>query len=515
MHLTVRLVLEHPSLAAARPVLVAGEAGLDRRVRWIHSSEVLEIASLLQGGELLLTGGHVLVGVDRAAQERYVRELAERRVAGVAIETGSVLPAIPDAVVAAADRAGFPVIELRDVVPFVGVAESVNAELVNDSVTRMRFGGELAHALSVILGQGGGVQPILDELARRTETAVVLVDASGETLAESAPPGLPDQPSDQIAGPEGSAPGAVTSRVAVRGVLLATVAFHPRADADLELLAVSGDRAAEALTLALLRTSSPSPRDVAASELARSAHRPELAHRLTRLGAAAGFRQDVAVLALVVEGWRHGRPGLPGLDALLRRHGVVALDTGGSDMRAVVSLSDRRHAEQARRHLVAELEAWAGQQDEVVVAVGPVVAGLAELPTSMRAAVAAVGEVTPFGPGIVRDAAVTMLTDWLHGEATRATAQDFVHGQLGMVLDLGPAEASSVLETLEAYLDAGCHKTRAAQALHLRRQSLYARLDKAFSVLGGDPTGTARALPLHLALKLRHGVQTVAGSGGG
>jgi purine catabolism regulator len=104
-----------------------------------------------------------------------------------------------------------------------------------------------------------------------------------------------------------------------------------------------------------------------------------------------------------------------------------------------------------------------------------------------------------------------MLTDWLQGEDTSVAAQEFVRGQLGMVLDLGAAEGSAVLETLEAYLDAGCHKTRAADALHLRRQSLYARLDKAFAVLGGDPTGTPRALPLHLALKLRHNLQTLAG----
>jgi len=508
MLLTVRSVLDHPSLAPARPRVVAGGSGLDQRVRWIHSSEVLEIAPLLQGGELLLTGGHVLAGVDPAAQDRYVRELADRRVAGVAIETGTILPVVPDAVLRAAEETGFPVIELRDVVPFVGVAEAVNAELVNDSVTRLRFGGELAHALSVVLGEGGGVQPMLDELSRRTATAVVLVDASGETLAEAKPPAAVETR------PESEATlGVVTTRVAARGVHLATLSFQAGRDADHELLAVAGDRAGEALALALLRTSSPSPRDVAASELARSAHRPELARRLTRLGAAAGFRDDAAVVALVVEGWREGRPGLPGLDPLLQRYGALALDLGGSDVRAVLSLRDRRHAELERRELVAELSVWASQHRDVVVSVGPVVSGMTGLPTSMRAALSAVGGVTPFGPGIVRDAAVTMLTDWLHGESTRGGVQEFVRGQLGMVLELGPAEASAVLETLEAYFDAGCHKTRTAAALHLRRQSLYARLDKAFSVLGGDPTGTPRALPLHLALRLRHDLQTAGVSG--
>ena len=502
MSLTVSAVLDHPSLTPGRPRVAAGEAGLEHRVRWIHSSEVLEIAPLLQGGELLLTGGHVLASVDRVAQERYVRELAERRVAGVAIEIGPVLPEIPHAVLRAADEAGFPVVELRAVVPFVRVAEAINAELVNDSVIRLRFGGELAHSLSVILGNGGGLQPLLDELAVRTSTRVALVDASGAILA-AAGSGDRDGHGDSAPDDGEASSSAVTTRIAVRGAHLATVAFYPPRDADLELLSTAGDRAAEALGLALLRTASPSPRDIAGSELARSAHRTDLAARLERLGSAVGFRPDSAFVAIVVDGWRQGRPGLPGLDPLLRRHGALALDMGDVEVRAVLALPSRRRAELARRELLAALEDWTRLQRELVVAVGPAVPRLVELPISMRAAVAAVGGAAPFGPAAILDATATMLTDWVQGEAQRGALREFVAGQLGMVIDLGSAESSAVMETLEAYFDAGCHKTRTAETLHLRRQSLYARLDKAFSVVGGDPTGTPRALPLHLALKLR------------
>lgn len=515
MLLTVAGLLEHPSVLAARPRVAAGETGLKARVRWIHSSEVLEIAPLLQGGELLLTGGHVLAGVDQVAQERYVRELAERRVAAVAIETGPVLPAIPNAMLRAADTLGFPLIELRAVVPFVGVAEAVNAELVNESVTRLRFGGELAHALSVVLGKGGGVQPLLDELARRTKTEASLVDAVGVTIAaatgraeetDGTGTGREERDAALPASSRDASLESVTTRIAVRGVHLATLVFRPTADADLELLAVAGDRAAEALSLALLRTASPSPRDIAGSELARSAHRADLSGRLLRLGAAAGFRADQPVFALVVAGHRPGRSGLPGLDPLLRRRGALAIDLGDSDVRAVLALPDRRHAELARRQLLEELATWAAGQRELVVSVGPAVAGLRDLPVTMRAAEAAVAGASSFGTALVVDASATMLTDWLAGEDPRTTSHEFVRAQLSLILDLAPAEATSVLETLEAYFESGCQKTRTAEALHVRRQSLYARLEKAFVMVGGDPTGTARALPLQLALRLRHGL---------
>src|SRR3954447_8716620 len=162
MRLTLGAALRHPSLRPGQPRLLTGSSALQRRVRWVHSSEVMEIASLLRGGELLLTGGEMLAGASPADQRRYVRELSERNVAGVAIEIGFGPPAVPAAVVSEADDLGFPVIELRRRVPFVDVAEAVNAELVNESVTRLRYGGELAHALSGVLAAGGDVRALLE-----------------------------------------------------------------------------------------------------------------------------------------------------------------------------------------------------------------------------------------------------------------------------------------------------------------------------------------------------------------
>ena len=47
--------------------VVAGEAGLDRAVRWVHSSELLDPTPWLSGGELLLTTGLQLTGDDVSA----------------------------------------------------------------------------------------------------------------------------------------------------------------------------------------------------------------------------------------------------------------------------------------------------------------------------------------------------------------------------------------------------------------------------------------------------------------
>src|SRR6478736_9981270 len=89
-------ILAHPALAAADPVLHPLGVGADAQpVRWVHSSEVLDIAPLLRGGELLLCGGITLATATPAKREEYVRELAQRGIAALAIETGGAPPEIP------------------------------------------------------------------------------------------------------------------------------------------------------------------------------------------------------------------------------------------------------------------------------------------------------------------------------------------------------------------------------------------------------------------------------------
>lgn len=54
---TVAEVLQMPVLSAARPEVLAGKSGLDRQVRWVHTTELADIAPLLRGGDLVLSTG--------------------------------------------------------------------------------------------------------------------------------------------------------------------------------------------------------------------------------------------------------------------------------------------------------------------------------------------------------------------------------------------------------------------------------------------------------------------------
>ncbi|MFJ9081551.1 PucR family transcriptional regulator [Streptomyces sp. NPDC102384] len=128
--LTLREILHLDVVGGADPELLAGEGGLDRPVRWVHSSEVYEGAGFLDGGELLLTNGFAFLDADGGALRRYVRELTARGAVGLAVEVGRALERMPSEVVAAARELGFPLIALRRVVPFVRIAEAANRAIV-------------------------------------------------------------------------------------------------------------------------------------------------------------------------------------------------------------------------------------------------------------------------------------------------------------------------------------------------------------------------------------------------
>src|SRR3954454_13029965 len=55
--ITIADVLRLPVIVAGQPEVVAGQPNLARPVRWVHVTELLDPASFLEGGELILTTG--------------------------------------------------------------------------------------------------------------------------------------------------------------------------------------------------------------------------------------------------------------------------------------------------------------------------------------------------------------------------------------------------------------------------------------------------------------------------
>lgn len=522
-------VLKHRSIQAADPLLrAAGDRVAGRQVRWVHSSEVLDIAPLLRGGELLLSGGQALATATDRRRVDYVRELAGRGVAAVAIETGTDLPYIPESMLVAAESNGLPLFELRKVAPFVGIMQEINSILVGQSVELLQRGDEISHAMAAELAHGGGLDEVLAVLATQTGTGVRLVSPAGLTLGSAGVGGGTSDGGGSDGGPgtgavgngavgtgaagaggsETAGPGTVSATtvdVPVRGVLAARLELELPEGVDPTFVRVAGERSVDILGLALLQRMPPGLKELAGAELMRAVHSGAQPWRLEQLGAAAGFALDGPVAAVMIRSAASGRLR-PALDPVLAAS--VPHAASYADKLEVIALAGlpREGTWSARASLIealGNLEVPEGS----AVAVGPLGHGIGEAAWSMAEA----RRTLDLAPRMVRAAggrrqaldADAFGAERLAADSIDAGARrDFVRRTLGPILEHDEQRNSQLLHTLTVWLDSGCNTAQAARELHLERQSMYHRLQRIFDICGGDPRGTGRLASLHLATRL-------------
>lgn len=489
MALPLAEVLDHPSMARAEPVLLTGHKHTGRVVRWVHSSEVLDIAPLLRGGELLLTGGLVLseAGADR--QRAYVRNLAAHGITAVAVE--SVGDGLPEPLIDEAGQREFALIQLHRTVPFVEIAESINGLLVNDSVLRLRLADSLSDTLSAELTSGADLQQLALALAAATSAGVVVRDRGGDALAETTSP-------ETAAGADRR-----QAPITVHGVTTAVLELLPPAEADQPLLEAALDRAPQAFGLALLRTRPPTPGARATRALFRTLHdSAATGEELAPLVDAAGLDSTAPFVAVTAS---HAEAAFYGaLEQGIRRNGRHVLSRSGDDFLAIANLAPN-HAESSRQTLVEDVRRVSEPAAErPTVAVGPLVPDGTHLAHTVIEARRCLGidfrRVAVHG---VVDADGCSLHRLVHQLDADETLHGFVWEQLGPLLEQPPHHRHRMLSTLEAFFDCAANKSETAQRLHLRRQTLYQRLENLSRLLGHKVTDPASLADLQVAVRLR------------
>jgi PucR family transcriptional regulator, purine catabolism regulatory protein len=509
-------VLKHSTLTPAEPVIRAAAAvAAHTQLRWIHSSEVLDIAPLLGGGELLLTGGQALAAATDKRRTGYIRELAERGVAALAIETGAALPSIPSSMVGAAEAAGLPLIELRKVVPFVSVMEAINSLLVSESAAHLQQADRASHAMAVELAHGGSLDRILAVLADATGAEVVLTSNAGAPLASAMPAGF--APGTGPVPEAGVGPGADAEQdrartthidVSVRGIPSARLSLHTLAGGDVNLARIAGNRSVDILALALLQRMPPGLKEMAGAALIRAVDSGTNNWRLQQLAPAAGIPLAAQLVAIVIRspGSRQLRTAL---EQLLDRAGRHSASYADNEQLLALAVLRTGYVQNDRNEIVAGLRTLELPEGSIS-AVGPVASGISAAPWSLTEARLTLD--VGAGDGLhtagrrkfeaVLDAeafAVERLASHSLDELQRA---DFVRQQLGALIEHDKQRHSALLETLRVWLDSGCNTAQAARELHLERQSMHQRLQRIYSLCGGDPRGTGRLAALHLATRL-------------
>ncbi|GER24329.1 transcriptional regulator [Zafaria cholistanensis] len=486
---TLASALRFQSLLEADPVVrTAPEGGLDRGIRWVHSSEVLAIAPLLRGGEVLLTGGTALLALGDAGRKEYVESLAARDVAALAVETTGWDAAALEALAEAAAHAGLTLVELRRVVRFVDVAEEINSAIVNRQARIQSVVDGISRRIAEHIATRGPELPAILRLAADGLDARVRLTGHDGSLHEAG-----DGKAEGAQPDPGSPPRSAETAIAVGGYVAARLVIESDS-ADDDLLSSAANRLSEVLALALAQSFHPSADQVAEGRLVQAVLDGAPRTAVGRLWAGTALAPGPAcvVLALPLG------PATAHEAALRRAAPQAAAGTWGRGRILLVPLAGADPL--GRRGGLVRALSESTRAMPVRCAVGPLVwdgTGAHESFTEARDLLDEAAEQ----PGIVDVSAQFGHRVDRHLEAA-AFVPVHVRSALGRVQDWDRRHGTPLVETLARWLDFGCNATATAARLHIERQTLHKRLSKSFELLGGDPRTTGEVFALHVAVRV-------------
>ncbi|QIK47216.1 PucR family transcriptional regulator [Gordonia hongkongensis] len=504
---TLREILDD-HLAVAEPRVLSGHERLDAPVRWVHSSEIYEIGPLLTGGELLLTTGLGLRGLDAGTRKHYVQDLSQRGVAAVAIEVGRTFEAVPEEMVRAGSAVRLPIIELRAVVPFIDVCRAVNTAIAAREVDELRVRSTLVESLHDDLAAGAGVAPMLGHVAETLHAPVVLVSTSGALLSAH---GVDDD--------------SAAWRVVDRAVSEATVHSKGRPIARLivgertddgpvpfaqSLLRAAAGPVAVGLTRTGVRGSALAARLVEDLVDARPMRPADLRARLAAAGVSVGAPTVVVPLAAEAPDPRMADAAVAGaeLDSVARSivdatvYALAAVPAGGGE--GATDPVDRVASSLTRQgNRIGRTTVVVGNPC-VIDDVRPGADVASALSASLRRCGRQLGLAASTAAGLEAGRRVFTSRELLVDEAIGGLDPALRTELRSLVEPLVTADgrsSSDLVRTLAVHLAHGCSATRSAAALHIGRQSLYQRLERIRTVLGFDPTDPAVYASTMLALR--------------
>ena len=532
---TVAEVLALDAVRQGNPRVVAGAAGLDRRVRWVHVTELTDVREILRGGELVLSTA-IAWPDDREALARFVAELAALGAAGLVVELGRRYPeSPPKPLLLAAEKHRLPVITLGRDTRFVTITEAVHARIIDTQLAELRASEEVHQTFTELAVEGAEPGEVVRQIAKMADHPVVLenlahqvlvYDATG-TTAEALLDGWEGRsravrPPSRTAYDERS--GWLTTVVGARGqdwgrLVIICDGVPAPAPTHLTMLAERG-----AATLALNRLMQ---RD--RESLERQTHRTlltailnhdhsaaEVALRARAIGVALDGKRLVGIVlrlrgssqpsihSATIETQARLRELTDQAAAAVREKRLNAL-IGAADEQSVgllLALGPQDREDTALGGFAATVRRLAGPDGgEFAIAVGTSVGAVRDARRSLLEAVqvadAAIRQVG--GPPYHRLVDVR-LRGLLHLLRDDARLQTYVERELGPLLAYDTERGTNLVSMLGIYLDQGRNKSAAADAAHLSRPSFYERLHRIERVLGVDLDSVESCLSLHVAL---------------
>ncbi|WP_409106720.1 PucR family transcriptional regulator [Streptomyces caniscabiei] len=163
---------------------IAGPVDAGTEIHSAHASEMPDPYPYLLGGELLLTAGvHIPEAAGQDTFDAYVARVVAAGGAALGFGVAPVHDSVPEALVAACDTRGLPLIEVPPGTTFSGVARAVWQLTARARHAELRRVTEAQQSLAAAASRPDPVRAVLRQLARRVSGRAVLYGPDGTELA--------------------------------------------------------------------------------------------------------------------------------------------------------------------------------------------------------------------------------------------------------------------------------------------------------------------------------------------
>ncbi len=499
---TLRALLARRDLKLSLAVDDVEPAALDRAIRWVHSSDLVDPTPFLSEGLVLLTTGtqfpHGDGGDSPEAYHFYVQRLAARGVVGLGFGTEVVRAGIPPALVDACRTERMPLFEVPYRTPFIAVARANAEAIAAEAYARRSWALAAQRAIALAALRPDGLGATVAELAKQLDTWVGMFDAAGELAREHPAGGLGHETADalqrEVTGVlhRGARAGS-SLRIGETPFTLQTLGRGGHLRGVIAIAAGDLDQEGRVVVTAVIAMAGLALEQQQGLTRARSALRAGLVQSLMAGDPALARRTSRELWgplpsAPVVVGVTDAAAArVDGIAELLElwadeRRGALFFGRGDDGLVLVVPAGDLSGVEE----LAERFDVHIGISDPTAYDGFAAAVGQARVARDRGA-----GPVTAFAE-VSRGGVLSAFTD---------EARSLARAELEPLYAHDAAQGTRLVETLRVWLDEDCSHEATAQALGVHRHTVRTRLALLERVLGRDLSSFATRAELWAALR--------------
>ena len=172
----------HPLNKSARIVAAANKS--NNIITGVTIIESPDIVNWLSGGEMLLTSLHP-INFEAINQRDFILNLSNKGVSALVIKVHRYVQDIPQQVIEYANEFGLPIIELEGDTKYVDVMYPIMAELFNHQVTVLKYYKEVHDRFTALALKGENLEVILSSLEQLVKNPVAIYDTNFSCIAST------------------------------------------------------------------------------------------------------------------------------------------------------------------------------------------------------------------------------------------------------------------------------------------------------------------------------------------